>query len=1520
MPSNSGMGESLCFTHACPRHKVQTQFGGVRNRYCSKFNDIWPRSRTARCKLAPSVMTSLPGGASDKAGNAYEELWTSLRVKDLLSGEASRIRLEPPGDDGLGIEFEIDILGQTWGEQTKDSDTTWTIKRLRSDGVLAAAKHQIERGRGFRLVTSSAATDLQAVSHRARSSKTHDEFRQLLTQKLQPAFDDLRSSWAVTEDVAWEMLKSIHVEHHPTASLRKLVRQAFQFSYAGDLDLVAASVRDFCSRNLHQDITAPQVAAYLKERGFRERLLAGDEDTRRKLLGTLERQQRRVKRTAPAFGLVPRPEMQQIVNDLLDPGRPQIVIVDAPAGYGKSAVVADVATALDRRGWFVAVARMDGSAATPTSDHLGREMGLSDSPSVLLAGVTEGAPGLLVVDQLDAVSEFSGRMPDSYDAVEDVLDEAARTQNLKVLLVVRTVDLENDQRLRPLLRREDKATRHTLSRFEADQVRRYLVDHNVPVPSDETLTLLRTPLHLSVYGRLSEDARALSYRTLKDLYDQFTPEVRRRATARAGQLEWLTIISFLIRRMSKNETLAVSRGALASFQPAELAALESENVLLGDESRVGFFHESYFDYLFAQAFIEGGEDLHTFLASSGQFLFRRAQARQVLEYLTAAEDRRPFRDVVVQLLTSPDIRTHLKHVVVTVLRQVNADPEDWAALEALAWSEDAIGPHVLALLSDARWFDAADGLGRWETWLADPERAGRATNQLIAAARQRGNRAAELVEPYIGRSEEWRLRLRTLIEWSVNPELVPLTIGLITNGHLDDARGPIATNSDFWSIVHGLLADDPEGAARVTGAFLRRALKRARDYGSDDPFDSQHLDTHSPSGNVIGAVAEKAPTVFLDEVLPFVTAVAQANQHDRDGRLPAGSRWRYRWHGSDHSVDHILFAATEAALVRAATADPGFAQETISKLRVVESEELRFLACRALTALDDHDGAIDWVIDDPRNLVLGWVDSQHWASRELIAAHSPECSGERFGRLETAVLTYRSQYERRPVGYGQYVLLDGLDRSRLSEHGRHRLAELVRRFDAPPPKPRRVVASFVGSPISHEASTKMSDENWLSALRKHATKRNAWNGEKPIGGASELAQVLEHRAKEDPERFALLALRFDKSIPATAGAHALRGVHAALDRELLTALCEHLAGLYGEDLGRDVCTAVAAASSINHRLVVLIDRYSTATDPDREWARTKAAAGAQEQYYYGGDFLSAGLNCTRGGAALAAASVLYKGDDHLAALFPVVERLATDRTMAVRACAAEALLPLLNHASGQALDLAATLLDSPVDVLDARTTESLLTHCVLRRPEQFASYLQKAIQGPDTVAERGGHIWAVADYRGSIVPPVPEVVSALPPRARKGAAAVLAQNVADSADALAVLFDDPDAEVRAAAASGMRHIAEVAPDAVNSLIEAFIRSAAFAQNMDGLIDALEASGTRLPASALEVCERAVDTSGRELGDIRTARHLAGRDLITVVLRLYRQGSPEARRRCLDIIDRLTELNVYGVNDALAKER
>ncbi len=47
---------------------------------------------------------------------------------------------------------------------------------------------------------------------------------------------------------------------------------------------------------------------------------------------------------------------------------------------------------------------------------------------------------------------------------------------------------------------------------------------------------------------------------------------------------------------------------------------------------------------------------------------------------------------------------------------------------------------------------------------------------------------------------------RALVEWSLNTGLVDLAVELIERGYVDDARGPIAVNSDFWSILYGLTA------------------------------------------------------------------------------------------------------------------------------------------------------------------------------------------------------------------------------------------------------------------------------------------------------------------------------------------------------------------------------------------------------------------------------------------------------------------------------------------------------------------------------------------------------------------------------------------------------------------------------------------------------------------------------------------------------------------------------------------
>lgn len=866
---------------------------------------------------------------------------------------------------------------------------------------------------------------------------------------------------------------------------------------------------------------------------------------------------------------------------------------------------------------------------------------------MLLDGVTDGSAGVLLIDQLDAVSTYSGRMPDSYDAVAELLDQTASMPNIKVLLVVRTVDLTADPRMRSLLSDETRVETLTVGDLESADVRTALEKSGVDTAAlaETTLQLLRVPLHLSVFSRLSSDSQRTTYRTLSDLYEQFTAEVRSDVERRIGQLDWSTISQTLVRYMSDNERLQAPAALLDSVSTGEVKALHSDGMLVTDAGGVGFFHETYFDFLFARTFVAEGRDLHDFLVASSQHLFRRTQARQVLEYL-AANDRDAFRNTVVRLLTSNAVRTHLQAVVVMVLRQLDADADDWRAIEPLAFGDNTRGQRIVALLSSPHWFDAADTAGRWETLLADPLKVDAAAHQLVIAARQRGERVATLVRPHVGTSDAWRLRLRALVQWSLGPALVDLAVELMARGDLDDARGPIAVNSDFWSILYGLRDDDPASAARLIGAHLRRSLARTNADGSCDPFVSEHLGTHSAVGDsTISEVAAAAPAAFVNEVLPFVVCVAEATASTTDPDVLRSARWGWQYVGDHHGIDGAVFAGVEEALRLLAKDQPEETLTLVSPFADGDVRELRFLACRALAAAASGDEAVDWLLSDERNLDLGWADSRRWASRELIEVATRYCDDEHLNALTSLLLGYYPAREttaenRQLRGRAQYELLTAVEAARRSAAVVLRIGELERKFaDVPPTAPRAVEFHYVGPPIPVAAAEFLTDEDWIRAIHKYRSDETDRSHELPVGGARQLAELLGSRAKAEPERFARLALTFDANTPPVHLSQVIGAVAGAVPVPLLAALSRHARNVAGQEVGQALCAAIeTVGAEVDDTLLDLLEECATDEDPDHEVVRTSAGS---EQFYYGGDLLTAGLNCTRGAAAKTVAHLLF---------------------------------------------------------------------------------------------------------------------------------------------------------------------------------------------------------------------------------------------------------------------------------------
>ena len=209
----------------------------------------------------------MPGGAADKAGNRFEHLWVVLRISEMLEGNVSRIRLEPPGQAGTGIEMELDIDGVTWGEQVKDTAGNWTTNKLVREGVLTAAKVQIDLGRSYRLVASASADDLETLSYRARKATSFAEFAELLGEGRRGRLRDVAAAWQVSEQDAWVMLQEIEVEHISAEALQRIVKTTLGRLYADDPDLVVGESHNFCVEQIHNSFTAPIVSAHLKSKG-----------------------------------------------------------------------------------------------------------------------------------------------------------------------------------------------------------------------------------------------------------------------------------------------------------------------------------------------------------------------------------------------------------------------------------------------------------------------------------------------------------------------------------------------------------------------------------------------------------------------------------------------------------------------------------------------------------------------------------------------------------------------------------------------------------------------------------------------------------------------------------------------------------------------------------------------------------------------------------------------------------------------------------------------------------------------------------------------------------------------------------------------------------------------------------------------------------------------------------------------------------------------------------------------------
>lgn len=1479
-----------------------------------------------------------PGGAASKYGHRYEDRWTASCAMRILAGEVSSIELEGANSE-IGFEFSLQTpMGREYHQvkRQRAGEGRWSLAALAEARVLESFRERLRSPEATCVFASAhAAHPLDELIDEAAKTKSWPSFEQALRSRLalKGHFEDLCQRWDSEGEWSWAALRRVQVATSDERLLADRLTLQAELYMRGPSQRAPAALIEILRDRVDQRLDAEDLWRELQNHGFTPR------DRDGKLPQTeVQRLNARFRRTrrATLIGgkLISRPETAQLERAL---GAERVVFLHGRAGAGKSDVLLELCDRLAARGAPYLALRLDRQDPAATAQQLGEGLGLPGSPAALLAQTSsQQNPGYLIIDQLDALSTTSGRNPRFFEAVSETIDLALSRPEIRVVLACRSFDAENDSRLRRLATTGEgkEPTEVDVGSLTAEVVSKTLGEFGIDASGldHQVRELLRVPIHLSLLAQIATSGRlgSADLRNLHDLHKAYWgAKLAEVEEVLSAESHWAEVLDALVDHMSANQALTAPTAILDSWG-RDREAMISAGILIEDEGQLAFFHETFFDYAFARRFIGRGHNLEQLLAGD-QFLFRRAQVRQILDYSRRSAPAL-YQSSLAFLLGDDSVRFHLKDLVTAWLAGVERPGEDeWRLLKpALADPDKPLHARAWATVCAPGWFSFLDSSGRLKRWLEEEEHRERALGALAAGANEKPARVSAILRPYLEVSEEWRRQIATLLG-RVNldsRELVDLQLALIGAGDGGDGG--------FWFGVHGLEETHPDWVCELLGAYLTERLAAAEAVGVANPFErrAEIIPQHLHIDEQIRGAAKGAPLAFAEHVWPVIIKMVEgavARHQGREGNLLRDEIWVHRHFGGAYGFDDHLLIAAEEGMDALAGQEPERFEALLNESSESEMEAVAYLLFRGLGAHPSvfADTAIDFLLADRRRLVVGYSDGQNWATRKLLEAITPQASEEALERLEVALLDHYTAWERSKEGYrqrglSQFTLLGGIEEARRSEAVKKRFGEWQRKFnleDGSPPF--GIQGETVGPPIAPTDAQKMSDRNWLAAIETYADDDFGHRRELLKGGARQLATVLESEAKEDPLRFARLADEIPDEANVAYFEAVLRGLGESKAEVPLPAAAELVRRCHrlpGRPCGRWIAYPLRphAGAGLPADLLEIVGWYAINGDP-------KSTIGDEEEPDRRMRQMR-GLNSVRGAAADEIARFIVASVENVGALRPAIDSLLGDPDPGVREMALEIPVAQLRHDEPEALRWFLRAIANADDiVLDSRGAHEFLRHRATRYFEALEPVIARMIAAEDgAVRSAGAAQAALAALERTEAVALLERCLEGEKDLRLGVARVLAANV-DSAryralceERLIELFEDPEKEVREEAGKAIRRLRRGSIGHLDSLVRSYLGSRAFAEDPEAIVFAIENDELVAVDLALEVVE-AVLARLREPADERTRDAMIAGEVNGVLMNIYTDArDPELKNQALDLFDRALETNSYGANRELAK--
>ncbi|BAF88134.1 hypothetical protein AZC_2136 [Azorhizobium caulinodans ORS 571] len=1498
------------------------------------------------------------GGVADKLGNDYEAHWTLIEALRVLQGLADEIRVEAFNEDATGFEFRVTTGDQSSWHQCKRRRVSgsWTLGALSSEGVLSAFARKLADRAECVFVSADPAGAFKGLADKARLVASPKDFRDALSKTEQLAVQELENVWPADSENTFAWLRRCRIE---TVSEHSLLREATsicRLMFVAEPEIAIERLIAFLDRQLTRTITTEAFRAAIDslDLGWKAYL---DETLDEKLRNATDEYLASILPPV-AGGVIATPDIETAV-ELAVGEDTSLVVIGGGAGGGKSIALSKIVAAARGRGWPTLALRIDRFLSAQTVGEIGRiSLGRDENPVGVLGNRHGRRPTLFVIDQLDAVSEASGRSGRIRDLLFRMISDSHFYPNMRVVVACRSYDIGHDGRLKQLADSPFTRTVELKPLNWGTAVEPVLTRLGVDTKrfSEHERHLLSVPIHLRVFAELlSLGENVAGELSGSRLFDNLV-EVRAREFREAG-IQWTpqSALGSMAQSMSNNQELTAPEGVLSPF-PGAVDALASAGLITAVAGKLQFAHESFFDHVFSSQFVASGKSVVELLKTDEQRLFRRTQVRQIFSRLRDQGNRRQYLRNLREVLESPDVRFLVKDAVAYWLRRVE-EPTEAELNIVTGWYSRGHPLEMVAktALLDTNWTPLLLRTGTIATWI---ERGGEEKTVALWLLRRCSSEHAKLIEPFL---RHWwggdEGRAVELIAWfsglypngSIGP-LEDLYREVIDSCPLDKLHPDKFDNAvSLGSWVH----TDRALGARVFGYWLARWMAAFPDR---HPFGEW---SSAENAYWVKELVEHEPEALLDAILPsFVEALT------REARLLDTGVIDYptiRVPLSEHDSPSVwtLIRAFE----RLARENPDRAAQLLDVLPS-RSKPALLIHLKAIAANGEALGRrlLD-LVDNPNLFDIGQSGGEWTAFAYAARSAFPHMSAPERQLIERRVLKHQPEQDwlvwcirRRkagdpPVsepddyirhllstcGETQRAILQTIGSQLLSSKALARLAELDRKFPSRNlPEAYGIRGGMVESPISMARARKMSDRSWLNAFAKYQDdERHIYLKNSVIGGARQLSSVLQACVKTDPPRFVALLER----MPETANPTYAEGI--------LTGLCES-----GEDGELAVRAIIATRRWPQHRFgrtiswtlekhpsaarnesvlkTVLHDaEFGDASDTTvttTSSSKDKPPSVQELLWNGGGDFESSGLNNDRGAAYRALANILWDDAEILSSVTDLVDRrIEAEPLTSVRMMMLHTIHSVAKHDLERGLRFLERLAERDPRALRSHAGQHMLGWATYNSAFDSQKVIDLSLASQDPGQRALGLLMesglAISDdardiaFRRSFAEdPMRRQVAAY-----RAAGNVTSDRVGDRAMAwLEGFFDDENEEVRREAAHlNWDEVLDGNSDRT-ALVLRHIQSRSFEENSDNLFRALEERVDRFPEITFATVRRVLDLmdgwkDNQNQGHWSTMHHLSG-----VLVELYRavDGDSDRERELLDLFDRFLARENNDIRDKI----